>query len=111
MVLRGRGKHAKERCNRFSEEMKNMYEKEHRIMDLRSKNRMLENEKAEVESKSFVELDKRVSCLKTGFNTLQDEDDSNNNEIVGKFGVFGNGRLKPVEANGYAPNVGKNQAS
>ncbi|MFQ6641727.1 hypothetical protein Gotur_015674 [Gossypium turneri] len=35
MVLRGRGKHAKERCNRFSEEVKNMYEKEHRTMDLR----------------------------------------------------------------------------
>ncbi|MFQ6665502.1 hypothetical protein Gotur_032218 [Gossypium turneri] len=103
MVLRGRGKHAKERCNRFSEEVKNMYKKEHRIMDLRSKNCKLENEKAK--AKSFEELDKRVSCLKTSFNTLQDEDNSNNNEIVGKIEVSKNGRLKPVEVNGYAPNV------
>ncbi|MBA0643874.1 hypothetical protein Goklo_028126, partial [Gossypium klotzschianum] len=85
MVLRERGKSAEERCNRLSEEVKGMYEKQHEIINLRSKNCELENEKAKAESeleilrKRFEELDKRVLCLETGFNTLQDEDDSKNN--------------------------------
>ncbi|KAA3457050.1 sarcolemmal membrane-associated protein [Gossypium australe] len=113
MVLRERGKSAEERCNRLSEEVKGMYEKQHEIINLRSKNCELENEKAKAESeleilrKRFEELDKRVLCLETGFNTLQDEDDSkNNNRIGGEIGVSENGRLKPIEANGYSPNAG-----
>ncbi|MBA0552206.1 hypothetical protein Golob_023038, partial [Gossypium lobatum] len=89
MVLRERGKSAEERCNRLSEEVKGMYEKQHEIINLRSKNCELENEKAKAESeleilrKRFEELDKRVLCLETGFNTLQDEDDSKNNNRKG----------------------------
>ncbi|MBA0643873.1 hypothetical protein Goklo_028126, partial [Gossypium klotzschianum] len=115
MVLRERGKSAEERCNRLSEEVKGMYEKQHEIINLRSKNCELENEKAKAESeleilrKRFEELDKRVLCLETGFNTLQDEDDSkNNNRNGGEIGVSENGGLKPIEANGYSPNAGKN---
>ncbi|PPD89592.1 hypothetical protein GOBAR_DD13482 [Gossypium barbadense] len=72
MVLRERGKSAEERCNRLSEEVKGMYEKQHEIINLRSKNCELENEKAKAESeleilrKRFEELDKRVLCLETG---------------------------------------------
>ncbi|XP_012470484.1 uncharacterized protein LOC105788239 [Gossypium raimondii] len=113
MVLRERGKSAEERCNRLSEEVKGMYEKQHEIINLRSKNCELENEKAKAESeleilrKRFEELDKRVLCLETGFNTLQDEDDSkNNNRNGGEIGVSENGGLKPIEANGYSPNAG-----
>ncbi|MBA0794323.1 hypothetical protein Gohar_018664 [Gossypium harknessii] len=112
MVLRERGKSAEERCNRLSEEVKGMYEKQHEIINLRSKNCELENEKAKAESeleilrKRFEELDKRVLCLETGFNTLQDEDDSkNNNRNGGEIGVSENGGLKPIEANGYSPNA------
>ncbi|KAK8305951.1 hypothetical protein V6Z12_D03G096600 [Gossypium hirsutum] len=113
MVLRERGKSAEERCNRLSEEVKGMYEKQHEIINLRSKNCELENEKAKAESeleilrKRFEELDKRVLCLETGFNTLQDEDDSkSNNRNGGEIGVSENGGLKPIEANGYSPNAG-----
>ncbi|MBA0707518.1 hypothetical protein Goshw_014356 [Gossypium schwendimanii] len=113
MVLRERGKSAEERCNRLSEEVKGMYEKQHEIINLRSKNCELENEKAKAESeleilrKRFEELDKRVLCLETGFNTLQDEDDSkNNNRKGGEIGVSENGGPKPIEANGYSPNAG-----
>ncbi|MBA0759455.1 hypothetical protein Gotri_022341, partial [Gossypium trilobum] len=73
---------------------------EHKIIDLISKNCKLENEKAKTESnleilrKRFEELHKRVSCLETDFNTLQDEDDSKNNGIVEEIGVSENGRLK-----------------
>ncbi|TYH79985.1 hypothetical protein ES332_D03G102300v1 [Gossypium tomentosum] len=113
MVLRERGKSAEKRCNRLSEEVKGMYEKQHEIINLRSKNCELENEKAKAESeleilrKRFEELDKRVLCLETGFNTLQDEDDSkSNNRNGGEIGVSENGGLKPIEANGYSPNAG-----
>ncbi|KAA3467243.1 sarcolemmal membrane-associated protein [Gossypium australe] len=113
MVLRGRGKFAEERYKRLLEEVESIYEKEHEIIDLISKNCKLENEKTKTESnldilrKRFEELDKRVSCLETDFNTLRDEDDSkNNNGIVEEIGVSGNERLKSVEANKHAPNAG-----
>ncbi|MBA0629067.1 hypothetical protein Godav_023680 [Gossypium davidsonii] len=88
MVLRRKGKSAEERCNRLLEEVNSMHEKEHEIIDLRSKKRELENEKLKVESeleilrKRFEKLDKRVSCLETGFNTVQDKDDSKNNNKI-----------------------------
>ncbi|MBA0730822.1 hypothetical protein Golax_020632, partial [Gossypium laxum] len=111
MVLRRRGKSTEERCNRLSEEVNSMHEKEHEIIDLRSKNLELENEKVKVEPeleilrKRFEKLDKRVLCLETGFNTLQDKDDSkNNNKIFGEIGVSENERLKSAEANRHAPN-------
>ncbi|KAH1121375.1 hypothetical protein J1N35_004535 [Gossypium stocksii] len=101
MVLRERGKFAKERYKRLLEEVE-------------TKNCKLENEKAKTESnleilrKRFEELE-RVSCLETDFNTLQDEDDSkNNNGIVEEIGVSENGRLKSIEVNGHAPNAGSN---
>ncbi|TYH87326.1 hypothetical protein ES332_D01G109900v1 [Gossypium tomentosum] len=112
--VRGRGKFVEENYKRLLEEVESMYEKEHEIIDLISKNCKLENEKAKTESnleilrKRFEELDKRVSCLETDFNTLQDEDDSKNNGIVEEIGVSENGRLKSVEANGHAPNANKN---
>ncbi|TYI96924.1 hypothetical protein E1A91_D01G108400v1 [Gossypium mustelinum] len=112
--VRGRGKFVEENYKRLLEEVESMYEKEHEIIDLISKNCKLENEKAKTESnleilrKRFEELDKRVSCLETDFNTLQDEDDSKNNEIVEEIWVSENGRLKSVEANGHAPNANKN---
>ncbi|MBA0606842.1 hypothetical protein Godav_019244 [Gossypium davidsonii] len=108
--VRGRGKFAEENYKRLFEEVESMYEKEHEIIDLISKNCKLENEKAKTESnleilrKRFEELDKRVSCLETDFNTLQDEDDSKNNGIVEEIGVSENGRLKSVEANGHDAN-------
>ncbi|MBA0871732.1 hypothetical protein Goshw_029469 [Gossypium schwendimanii] len=112
MVLRRRGKSAEERCNRLSEEVNSMHEKEHEIINLRSKNRELENEKVKVEPeleilrKRFEKLDKRVLCLEIGFNTLQDKDDSkNNNKILGEIRVFENERLKSAEANRHAPNI------
>ncbi|MBA0792385.1 hypothetical protein Gohar_016885 [Gossypium harknessii] len=112
--VRGRGKFAEEKYKKLLEEVESMYEKEHEIINLISKNCKLENEKAKTESnleilrKRFEELDKRVSCLETNFNTLQDEDDSKNNGIVEEIGVSENGRLKSVEANGHAPNANKN---
>ncbi|XVF10458.1 hypothetical protein REPUB_Repub07fG0184700 [Reevesia pubescens] len=130
MVLREMRMSAEETCNKLLEKVRRMGEKEHDMIDLRSRNCELECAKAKSEveikilKKRFEEFDKRVLNLESDLPLLKDQQDSRSNGIGEENGNSENWTVKlddtvnveevsvgpscdsPVRANGHSQNAG-----